>query len=100
MTNVVSSRFRLFTLAENCFNMALPPMPPQFKPIQHYLKTAAEHDKRDPVVAYYCTYISFVIFTILESCFDRDWASTAVLMSQHDMDMQLDLNLDLERSTW
>ncbi|ESO09762.1 hypothetical protein HELRODRAFT_186287 [Helobdella robusta] len=29
-------------------------VPPSFKPIQHYLKTAAEHDKRDPVVAYYC----------------------------------------------
>lgn len=33
---------------------SLPPLPPQLKAIQHYLKTAAEHDKRDPVVAYYC----------------------------------------------
>ena len=32
----------------------LPPVPPQLKAIQHYLKTATEHDKRDPVVAYYC----------------------------------------------
>jgi vacuolar protein sorting-associated protein VTA1 len=32
----------------------LPPAPAAFKPIQHYLKTAIEHDKRDPVVAYYC----------------------------------------------
>lgn len=29
-------------------------LPPSFKPLQHYLKAAAEHDKRDPVVAYYC----------------------------------------------
>lgn len=33
---------------------ALPPLPSQFKPIQHHLRTAQEHDKRDPVVAYYC----------------------------------------------
>ncbi|XP_051710225.2 vacuolar protein sorting-associated protein VTA1 homolog isoform X3 [Oryctolagus cuniculus] len=32
----------------------LPPIPPQFKSIQHHLRTAQEHDKRDPVVAYYC----------------------------------------------
>ncbi|CAG14167.1 unnamed protein product, partial [Tetraodon nigroviridis] len=29
-------------------------LPPQLKPIQHHLRTAQEHDKRDPVVAYYC----------------------------------------------
>ncbi|XP_072369886.1 vacuolar protein sorting-associated protein VTA1 homolog isoform X1 [Scyliorhinus torazame] len=32
----------------------LPPAPPQFKPIQHHLRTAQEHEKRDPVVAYFC----------------------------------------------
>ncbi|XP_068932979.1 vacuolar protein sorting-associated protein VTA1 homolog isoform X1 [Petaurus breviceps papuanus] len=32
----------------------LPPLPPQFKSVQHHLRTAQEHDKRDPVVAYYC----------------------------------------------
>ncbi|XP_059128454.1 vacuolar protein sorting-associated protein VTA1 homolog [Peromyscus eremicus] len=32
----------------------LPPLPAQFKSIQHHLRTAQEHDKRDPVVAYYC----------------------------------------------
>jgi len=32
----------------------LPPLPPNLKQIQHYLKTAIEHDKRDPVVSYYC----------------------------------------------
>ncbi|XP_007947003.1 vacuolar protein sorting-associated protein VTA1 homolog [Orycteropus afer afer] len=32
----------------------LPPLPPQFKSIQHHLRTAQEHDKRDAVVAYYC----------------------------------------------
>ncbi|XP_069811018.1 vacuolar protein sorting-associated protein VTA1 homolog [Dendropsophus ebraccatus] len=36
--------------------MAAPmsPIPPQFKSLQHHLRTAQEHDKRDPVVAYYC----------------------------------------------
>ncbi|KAM4633188.1 vacuolar protein sorting-associated protein VTA1 homolog [Polymixia lowei] len=29
-------------------------LPPQLKAIQHHLRTAQEHDKRDPVVAYYC----------------------------------------------
>ncbi|XP_075059668.1 vacuolar protein sorting-associated protein VTA1 homolog [Mixophyes fleayi] len=32
----------------------LPLIPPQFKSLQHHLRTAQEHDKRDPVVAYYC----------------------------------------------
>ncbi|XP_044533129.1 vacuolar protein sorting-associated protein VTA1 homolog isoform X2 [Gracilinanus agilis] len=32
----------------------LPALPPQFKSLQHHLRTAQEHDKRDPVVAYYC----------------------------------------------
>lgn len=31
-----------------------PSVPPQFKSLQHHLRTAQEHDKRDPVVAYYC----------------------------------------------
>uniref|UniRef100_A0A182J8G9 Vta1/callose synthase N-terminal domain-containing protein n=1 Tax=Anopheles atroparvus TaxID=41427 RepID=A0A182J8G9_ANOAO len=31
-----------------------PPVPPVMKPIQHYLKTAQEHDNRDPIVAYWC----------------------------------------------
>ncbi|CAL8315380.1 unnamed protein product [Lota lota] len=29
-------------------------LPAQFKAVQHHLRTAQEHDKRDPVVAYYC----------------------------------------------
>ncbi|KAL0266483.1 UNVERIFIED_CONTAM: hypothetical protein PYX00_009004 [Menopon gallinae] len=32
----------------------VPPCPPCLKSIQHYLKTAAEHDDRDIVVAYWC----------------------------------------------
>jgi len=32
----------------------LPSLPPSLKQLQHYLKTATEHDKRDPVIAYYC----------------------------------------------
>ncbi|XP_059472014.1 vacuolar protein sorting-associated protein VTA1 homolog [Neocloeon triangulifer] len=31
-----------------------PPCPPQFKPLQHYLKIAAEHDQRDPIISYWC----------------------------------------------
>ncbi|KAF7254439.1 hypothetical protein EYD10_00509 [Varanus komodoensis] len=31
-----------------------PPLPAQFKPIQHFLRTAQELEKREPVVAYYC----------------------------------------------
>lgn len=34
--------------------MSFPECPPSLKSIQHYLKTAAEHDNRDPVVAYWC----------------------------------------------
>ncbi|KAL3882430.1 hypothetical protein ACJMK2_028769 [Sinanodonta woodiana] len=32
----------------------VPPLPSALKQLQHYLKTAAEHDGRDPVIAYYC----------------------------------------------
>lgn len=31
-------------------------VPAKFKSLQHYIKTASEHDKRDPVIAYYCKY--------------------------------------------
>lgn len=34
--------------------MAFPDCPISLKPIQHYLKTATEHDSRDIVVSYYC----------------------------------------------
>ncbi|XP_042189349.1 vacuolar protein sorting-associated protein VTA1 homolog isoform X1 [Callorhinchus milii] len=33
---------------------ALEPPPPRLRPIQHHLRVALEHEKRDPVVAYYC----------------------------------------------
>uniref|UniRef100_A0A8P4KJD6 Vacuolar protein sorting-associated protein VTA1 homolog n=1 Tax=Dicentrarchus labrax TaxID=13489 RepID=A0A8P4KJD6_DICLA len=29
-------------------------LPPQLRAIQHHLRTAQEHEKRDPVVSYYC----------------------------------------------
>jgi len=29
-------------------------LPPQLKAVQHHLRTAQEHEQRDPVVAYYC----------------------------------------------
>ncbi|XP_045765067.1 vacuolar protein sorting-associated protein VTA1 homolog [Maniola jurtina] len=32
----------------------IPECPPSLKAIQHFLKTAAEHDGRDPTVAYWC----------------------------------------------
>ena len=32
----------------------LPPLPPAHKPVAHFLKTASEHESRDPVVAYWC----------------------------------------------
>lgn len=31
-----------------------PPCPPSLKSIQHYLKTASEHEGRDPVISYWC----------------------------------------------
>ncbi|BES92954.1 Vacuolar protein sorting-associated protein [Nesidiocoris tenuis] len=34
--------------------LQLPPVPASLRSIQHYLKTAAEHEARDPVVAYWC----------------------------------------------
>ncbi|XP_013134303.1 PREDICTED: vacuolar protein sorting-associated protein VTA1 homolog [Papilio polytes] len=34
--------------------VTIPDCPPSLKSIQHYLKTASEHDARDPVVAYWC----------------------------------------------
>ena len=34
--------------------LQLPPVPPSLKPIAHLLKTATEHETRDPVVTYWC----------------------------------------------
>ena len=34
--------------------LSLAPVPPSLKSIQHYLKTATEHEARDPVVVYWC----------------------------------------------
>jgi len=39
-----------------------PAVPASFKPLQHHIKTAAEHDARDPVVAYYC---ELFVYTVL-----------------------------------
>jgi vacuolar protein sorting-associated protein VTA1 len=36
----------------------LPPIPASLKQIQHYLKTANEHDTRDPIIAYWCRVFS------------------------------------------
>ena len=40
-------------------------VPPNFKSLQHYIKTATEHDKRDPVVSYYCKYQVFPYYKII-----------------------------------
>ena len=34
--------------------LSLPAVPPTLKPIGHYLKTANEHETRDPVITYWC----------------------------------------------
>jgi vacuolar protein sorting-associated protein VTA1 len=39
----------------------LPLCPASLKTIQHYLKTASEHDQRDPVVSYWCKYFMKVL---------------------------------------
>lgn len=31
-------------------------LPAQLRSLQHHLRTAQEHDTRDPVVAYYCEF--------------------------------------------
>ena len=35
-------------------NLKTGPVPPTLKPIAHFLKTASEHESRDPVVTYWC----------------------------------------------
>lgn len=35
-------------------HLPLPPLPASLKPIAHSLKTASEHENRDPVVTYWC----------------------------------------------
>ena len=40
-------------LADLAMSLSLPPCPPSLRAIQHYLKLAAEHETRDPVVAYW-----------------------------------------------
>jgi vacuolar protein sorting-associated protein VTA1 len=47
----------------------LPPCPTSLKAIQHYLKTASEHDQRDPVVSYWCKYyfIKIVLMRVLST---------------------------------
>ena len=34
-------------------NLNIPALPPTLKPIAHILKTASEHEQRDPVVSYW-----------------------------------------------
>jgi len=41
-------------LQEIKMSLSLPNCPTSIKPIQHYLKIATEHEKRDPVITYWC----------------------------------------------
>lgn len=43
-------------------------LPPQFRSLQHHLRTAQEHEKRDPVVAYYCESLSLSASGVSASC--------------------------------
>ncbi len=43
-----------FLTMASASNLPLPPLPPSLKPIAHLLKTASEHESRDPVVTYWC----------------------------------------------
>eukprot|EP00095_Tigriopus_kingsejongensis_P001060 snap_masked-scaffold631_size122145-processed-gene-0.18 protein:Tk01060 transcript:snap_masked-scaffold631_size122145-processed-gene-0.18-mRNA-1 annotation:"vacuolar protein sorting-associated protein vta1-like protein" len=45
--------FRLPTMASSGTHLPLPPVPASLKPVAHYLKTATEHENRDPVIAYW-----------------------------------------------
>ncbi|XP_063078971.1 vacuolar protein sorting-associated protein VTA1 homolog isoform X2 [Engraulis encrasicolus] len=42
-------------------------LPPQLKAVQHHLRTAQEHDQRDPVVSYYCRLYSMQTSMKLDS---------------------------------
>lgn len=69
----------------------LPPLPPQFKSIQHHLRTAQEHDKRDPVVAYYCE-----SFRVAAAPLTLRGSHTALwLLGQASPCLGLDLSSDL-----
>lgn len=46
-------------------SVQFPACPPSLKAIQHYLKTAAEHDGRDPVISYWCKYF-YIRMGVLE----------------------------------
>lgn len=47
---MVTSGIEIFMIA------LLSPLPPQFKSIQHHMRTAQEHDKQDPAVLYCCCF--------------------------------------------
>lgn len=40
-------------------------LPAQLRSIQHYLRTAQEHEKRDPVVAYYCKFVWWLALAVV-----------------------------------
>lgn len=44
---------------------SIPPLPAGYKQLQHYIKTAQEHEQRYPVVSYYCEYVMQVLLPLL-----------------------------------
>lgn len=49
----------------------LPEIPASLKSIQQYLKIAATHDQRDPVVSYWCMYLFSTYSIVEETLVDR-----------------------------
>ena len=76
--------------------MAQLTVPPSLKPVQHYIKTATEHEKRDAVVSYYCTFIIFMYISLCdkpESCQNWNLFSLLFPMYSHDDRLQIILLL-------
>lgn len=59
----------------------LPPVPPAFKPLQHYVKTALEHEKRDLVITYYCLLYALQLGMKINSKAKECYAFLSSLMS-------------------
>lgn len=59
----------------------LPPIPSSFKPLQHYVKTASEHEKRDLVITYYCLLYALQLGMKINSKAKECYAFLSSLMS-------------------
>ena len=47
-------------------NMAAAALPTSLKQINSYIKLAKDYDRKDPVVAYFCKYIFFSLFSSIK----------------------------------